>query len=240
VGILAPNWSPDGTMVAFSETYKAPDQANLQGYWHFYIANFGVNSTTGAPYLYNVTNIDPPGDVFYEMQDFSPDGTQLVVQSYTPGVNAFGVDLYAVNLVPGPNFGHFTDITNSPYSWDEHAIYSPDGTKIAWISSLPFPNIIPQYGTLPWYEYRHYLNNEMFLMNSDGTGVQQLTTFNTPGAGDAAPQFGDAMFPEWSLDGKQLLVHNGTDEIQVPGGNSTWTIQFAGACGGSGSTASPH
>ncbi|HYB45164.1 MAG TPA: hypothetical protein VEC92_01455, partial [Nitrososphaerales archaeon] len=125
-----------------------------------------------------------------------------------------------------------TDITNSPYSWDEHAVYSPDGQKIAWISSLPFPNIIPQYGNLPWAEYRDYLHNEFFLMNANGTGVQQLTWFNTPGSPDFAPQFGDTMYAEWNLSGTQLVIHNGTPEIQVPGGNSEWLITFAGACGG--------
>jgi Tol biopolymer transport system component len=231
-GELNPQWSPDGTMVMFSETYQAPDQANLQGYWHLYLANFTVDGATGVPSFSNVTDISLPGDVFYEPQAFSPDGTQLVVQSYTPGINAYGVDLYTVNLAPGPSFGQYTDITNSPYSWDEHAEFSPDGAKIAYISSLPFPNIIPEYGTLPWAQYRDYLHNEMFLMDSNGTNVQQLTYFNTPGSPESAPQFGDAMFPTWNLSGTQLLVENGTADLAVPGGNSKWMVNFQGACGG--------
>jgi Tol biopolymer transport system component len=234
-GELGPQWSPDGTMVMFSETYEAPDQANLQGYWHLYLANFAVDSATGVPSFSNVTDITLPGDVFNEPQAFSPDGTQLVVQSYTPGVNAYGVDLYAVNLVQGPNFGQYTDITNSPYSWDEHAEFSPDGQKIAYISSLPFPNIIPEYGTLMWADYRTYLHTEMFLMNSDGTGVQQLTYFNTPSSPEYTPQFADAMFPTWSLDGSQLLIRMGTADDPVPGGNSNWMVNFQGACGGQAS-----
>jgi uncharacterized protein (TIGR03437 family) len=231
-GELDPRWSPDGTMVMFSETYQAPDAANLQGYWHLYLANFSVDATTGVPSFSNLTDLSLPGDVFYEPQAFSPDGTELVVQSYTPGVNAYGVDLYTVSLVAGPSFGHYTDLTNSPYSWEEHAEFSPDGQKIAYISSLPFPNIIPQYGTLPWGQFRTYLHNEMFLMNSDGTGVQQLTYFNTPGSPDYTPQFADAMFPVWNLAGTQLMVQNGTADDPVAGGNSTWLVNFQGACGG--------
>jgi uncharacterized protein (TIGR03437 family) len=233
VGMLNPRWSADGNSVIFPETYQAPDPANLQGYWRFYIASFSVDASTGIPSLSNYRNIGYPGDVFYEMQDVSPDGTQLLVQSVTPGMNAYGVDIYAVNLVSGPGFGEYTDLTNSPYSWDEHSIYSPNGKKIAWISSLPFPNIIPQYGNLSWVDYRDYLHNEFFLMNADGTGVQQLTRFNDPSAPEYSPQFGDAMYGEWNLDGTQLLIHNGTPEIQVSGGNSTWLVTFAGACGGS-------
>lgn len=228
-GILSPTWSPNGDMVAFSETYKAPDQANLQGYWNEYVASFEV-SNSGVPYLANVTSIDYPGDVFYETQTFSPDSTHVIVQSVTPGLNAYAPNLYSVDLVPGSQFGTYVEITNSVYSWNEHAVYSPDGQKIAWISSLPFPDIIPQYGTLPWSDYRDYLHNEFFLMNANGTGVQQLTWFNFPGQ-ESTPQFGDAMFAEWNLAGTQLLIHNGTPEIQVPGGNSVWLLTFAGACG---------
>lgn len=231
VGLLNPTWSADGNTVFFPETYKAPDPANLQGYWRLYAASFVVDAS-GVPSLSNIRNISFPGDVFYEMQDVSPDGTQLLVQSNTADMNTYGVDIYAVNLAPGPDFGKYTDLTNSPYSWDEHSIYSPSGKKIAWISSLPFPNIIPQYGTLPWVTYRDYLHNEFFLMNSDGTGVQQLTRFNDPTAPEYSPQFGDALYGEWNLMGTQLLIHNGSLEIQVSGGNSAWLITFAGACGG--------
>lgn len=71
------------------------------------------------------------------------------------------------------------------------------------------------------------LHNEFFLMDANGTGVEQLTWFNTL----SSPEFGDAMFGEWNLAGTQLLIHNGTPEIQVPGGNSVWLLTFAGACG---------
>ena len=232
VGMLNPLWSPDGTMVIFPETYQAPSGPNLQGYWTLYVANFGVNSS-GVPYLYNYRDITYPNDVFYEMQDVAPDNSQLLVQSTANGINTYGVDIYSVSLAAGPGFGAFTDITNSPYSWDEHSMYSPNQKKIAWISSLPFPNIIPEYGSLHWVDYRNYLHNEMFLMNVDGTDVQQLTHFNDPSSPEYSPQFGDALYAIWSLDGTQLMIYSGTAEVQVPGGNSQWLLTFTGACGGS-------
>ena len=102
------------------------------------------------------------------------------MQSYTPGINAYGVDLYAVNVTPGPGFGSYTDQRTLAFlhqDEDEHAVYSPDGEEIAYCSSLSFANIIPQYGTLPWSQFRNYLHNEMFLMSSNGTNVEQLTYF---------------------------------------------------------------
>jgi uncharacterized protein (TIGR03437 family) len=232
VGMLNPLWSPDGTMVIFPATYQAPSPPNLQGFWTLYVANFGVNSS-GVPYLYNYRNITYPGDIFYEMQDVAPDNSQLLVQSTANEIYTYGVDIYAVSLVAGPGFGAFTDLTNSPYSWDEHSVYSPNQQKIAWISSLPFPNLIPEYGNLHWVDYRDYLHNEMFLMNVDGTDVQQLTHFNDPTAPEYSPQFGDALYAIWSLDGTQLMIYSGTAEVQVPGGNSQWLLTFTGACGGS-------
>jgi len=232
VGMLNPQWSPDGTMVIFPETYLQPDPANLQGFWRLYVTNFVVDGS-GVPLLTNFRDVTFPNDVFYEMQDIAPDNQQLLVQSTANGINTYGVDIYAVSLAAGAGFGSFTDLTNSPYSWDEHALYSPDGKKIVWISSLPFPNIIPQYGGLPWVDFRNYLHNEVFLMNADGSGVQQLTHFNDPSSPEYTAQFGDALYAVWSLDGTQLMIYNGTPEVLVPGGNSTWLLQFAGACGGS-------
>ena len=229
VGMLNPTWSADGNMVFFPRHTKlrTPPIYRVIG------DSMPLTSESTPPerLTYTTTATSAIPRMSYEMQDVSPDGTQLLVQSNTADMNTYGVDIYAVNLVPGPSFGTFTDLTNSPYSWDEHSIYSPSGKKFVWISSLPFPNIIPQYGTLPWATYRDYLHNELFLMNADGTGIQQLTRFNDPTAPEYSPQFGDALYAQWSIHGTQLLIHNGSNEISVPGGNSAWMLTFAGACG---------
>ncbi len=70
-------------------------------------------------------------------------------------------------------------------------------------------------------------------MNADGTDVQQLTYFNTPSSPESSPQYADDMFPSWDLAGDQILVQMGGPDEPVPGGNSTWIVKFAGACGGS-------
>ena len=257
-GILAPSWSPDGTKIVISETYQAPDKCpgpapddsctdtnpNLQGYFELYIADFTAGTT---PSVSGLTDITLANDVFYEPQTFSPDGLSLIVQSNTHDVNSYGLDLYLVDLATAPLSGSYTNLTNSPYSWDEHAAYSTGGHTVAWISGLPFNGyeLIQQYGYLPWSTFRNYLHNEMFLMNmgyafDGGTGplLQQVSHFNTPCtstgvpfADCGTPQFGDSMFPTWRSDGTALLVTNGSPDIEVPHGNSQWVYTFAGACG---------
>lgn len=231
VGMLQPLWSPDGKEIAFPEAYQAPDAQHRQGFWHFYLADFSVNGS-GVPQLTHIRNISYPDDVFYEMQDFAPDGRSLLVQTVFPGDNAYAPSIASVNLVPGPDFGHYTDLTLGAASWNEHAVYSPNGKKIAWISSLPFASTVADYGELPWFEYRDHLHNEVFLMNANGRDVQQLTWFNDPSSPEHSPQFSDALFPVWGTDGSSLMVQDGTPQIQVSGGNSTWLLHFAGDCGG--------
>ena len=157
------------------------------------------------------------------------------MQSYTPGTNVYGVDLYSVNFGARFAFRAIYGLHEFAYFVGRACRNFTGGLKIAYISSLPFPNIIPLYGILSWGQFREYLHNEVFLMNSNGTGVQQLMYFNTPGSPEYTPQFDDATYPLWNLDGTQLLVQNGTADDPVPGGNSTWMVNFQGACGGQAS-----
>jgi Tol biopolymer transport system component len=258
-GFLAPRWSPDGTKIVISKTYNSPDKCpgpapddactdtnpNLQGYWDLYVAQF--NPGPPPSITIPMTNVTLANDVFYEPQTFSQNSEALIVQSNTEDVNSYGLDLYLIDLSNLPTSWTYTNLTNSPYSWDEHAAYSTGGNTIAWISGIPFDgySLIQQYGYLPWSTFRDNLQTEMFIMNmgyalDGGSGplLQQVSHFNTPCTGDGVPyadcgtaQFGDAMFPTWSGDGTQLLVHNGSPEILVPGGNSAWLYTFAGQCG---------
>jgi dipeptidyl aminopeptidase/acylaminoacyl peptidase len=69
-------------------------------------------------------------------------------------------------------------------SWNEsRPVWSPDGTKIAFVSSRDFP----------------IDNTEIYVMNADGTGEARLTH---------SPQRDD--WPTWSPSGKQLAFSHGS------------------------------
>ncbi len=78
---------------------------------------------------------------------------------------------------------------NSPtYQNDDRPVISPDGTKIAFISGRP-----PANDARP----------EVFVINTDGTGLHQITTHqNVQNVGESY-----AISVVWSPDSQKLLVH---------------------------------
>lgn len=131
--------------------------------WRTYIADLGSGT---AQHITGIPEnaVDP---------DWSPDGTRIVFSNYTDQRQIR--DLYAIN-VDGTGLVQLTDtseINESMPAW------SPDGRRIA------FAAVENQADGSP--------RQDIFLMDSDGSNLIQLTT--DPG--------GD-FDPSWSPDGKQL------------------------------------
>ena len=80
------------------------------------------------------------------------------------------MDQYILDITTGS----VRNLTNSPTLWDEHGVFSPNGEKVFFMSSYPFRDSPGVHKTLS-------LKTEFMLMNKDGSGLQQLTHFNTPG-----------------------------------------------------------
>ena len=215
-GALIPTFSFDGTKLLWSAIVGLPDSSHPFGYWELQRADFVLNS--GVPSLQNVTDPVPSslGGTWFESGGFSPDGQTMLFISDIGLSSQYGMDLWSYSSVTGK----FTNLTNSPNTWDEHAGFSPHGTKIAWMSSLPYPGI----------NLSTDLKTEIMLMNPDGSDVEQVTHFNTPGYPEYSPSRSVAAGSSWSPDGTQLLVEQLLSVTDYPQ-DQDWLVTFNGQCG---------
>jgi Tol biopolymer transport system component len=105
--------------------------------------------------------------------DWSPDGSKIAFESF--GDNW---DIYTVNA---DGTGNVTNLTNN-FFFDSEPQWSPDGSKIAFVAERDRSQESPEL-----------VNNEIYVMNPDGSGQTRLT--NNAG-GDIEPR--------WSPDGTKI------------------------------------
>jgi Tol biopolymer transport system component len=163
-----PSWSPDGTKIAFVvEDLSDSDALNN---WDVYVMNgdgSGVTRLTEDPHL----DLDP---------DWSPDGTEIVFRSRRD----------SVGVAPGAELGSPPDeiyVMNADgteprrltvdEAVDQHPVWSPDGTMIAFHSLRDGPDGI-------------------YVMNADGSGIHRVASGSMP-AWQPVPS-GDARVAETS------------------------------------------
>jgi len=171
--VIHPQFSPDGGKVLWAERV-GPLAGSLWGEWTLKVADIVIDNS-GA-HLDNVQT-HAPGEqhAFYESHDFDATGRRvLFTGNLAEGQREVGMDIYQLDL----QTGELLQLTDSWSDWDEHAHYSPDGSRIAWMSSteldLEFPE---QMGPHEWPDY---LRTELWVMNADGSDKQRLTWFNDP------------------------------------------------------------
>ncbi|MXY34598.1 MAG: hypothetical protein F4Y60_11035 [Boseongicola sp. SB0664_bin_43] len=111
-----------------------------------------------------------------EKPTLSPDRTRVAFVSYRDG----NYEIY----VMGADGSAPTNITQHD-AWDSSPAWSPDGRRIAFVSDRNGDRY----------------NGDIFLMNADGTGVEQLTFEPGNGAGQLA----------WSPDGSSIAFVSGRD-----------------------------
>ncbi len=121
-----------------------------------------------------VISFDPPGNnSFGRTIEFSPDNRKLLFTSNS--YSSFDQNIWTVN-VDGTGL---TDLTQS-FSYNKLPVFSPDGTKIAFLSSRDTGN---QF-------------NKIYIMNSDGSDVRRLT--------DVSLAY-DEFSPSFSPDGSKIV-----------------------------------
>ena len=121
---------------------------------------------------------------------WSPDGTKIVFQSNPTAAGLY--NLFIMNS-DGTNVRQLTNSTNA-LDINSFAAFSPDGTKIAFVGRRNAATSAD--------------DDEIFLINADGSNLIQLTNNNLP----------NSLRPVWSPDGSNLAYY------EVPTGFSTGEV----------------
>jgi Tol biopolymer transport system component len=209
-GATMPVFSPDGKKLfwtGFTGKAAAPtafEQRDL------HLADFNFDGA--APALADEQTFQPgTRRDFYESYGFSPDGNRLLFAANLEDEQPwYCMDI--CTLARGET--EPVVLAANPGGWDRYAKYSPDGKKIAWVSSRTFNIPFLGPGGTAWNKY---LRTELWIMDADGVYPKQLTFFNTPGAPESNGRrafVGDFC---WGPDGSKIamVLHRETRNFDV-------------------------
>ena len=151
-GALSPYFSPDGRRIVYAQLTGKADRKRIFGYFELHIADF----SDGSPHLSN-DRVLLGNDGVHEPHGFSRDGTKVLFSSDRGLPSTMGLDLWEYDL----KTNQARNLTNSPDQYDEHARYSPDGSRLAWGSSQGIASYRTNLKTLL---------SDAYVMNADGSG----------------------------------------------------------------------
>ena len=162
-GVLMPHFSDDGVLLSWTQMKAAPRlfdiwQRQTMGYWTLRTARF--EESPAGPRLAEFQTYEPVANAFYENDGFTPDRSGLLFTG-SRGGSVWNSDVYILDLASGAIVSQLTNL-----QYNEHAVYSPDGSRILWMTNLGNG----AQGATDWW-----------IMNADGTHKRRLTYFNLPG-----------------------------------------------------------
>jgi TolB protein len=196
-----PKWSPDGKQIAF--TYYQPGVSQI---W--------IMDANGS----NTAKLTPNSSLFLGAPSWSPDGKRFTFEGKRDTHSA----VYTINI-DGSNLTQLTPDGVNNF----HPVWSPDGQQIAYISDDSGWKIylmrvdgsgkhrvldMDVYQNLAWSPDGKQLgfaapaggfDSAIFVVNTDGTNLRQLTT----GGGVNGN-------PSWSPDGKHIAF---SSSRRIPG-----------------------
>jgi Tol biopolymer transport system component len=198
------HWSPLGDRIAFTTNRDTPPDA-VAGLSNFFEV-YTMNATDGSNPV-NVTNA--LGEDSHS--HWSPDGSQLTFHSrrdFVPSPGGVQVEIYRSNA----NGSNPVRLTGPDQLFDIFPVWSPDGTKIAWMHDFP---------------------SDVWVMNTDGSSKVNIT--NTPvdesrcdwsrllpctitGAGQILGTAGNDVI--CGSAGADSIVASGGDDVIYPGGGN--------------------
>jgi Tol biopolymer transport system component len=193
LGVLHPHFSHSGSQLIWSQMIST--EPALIGSWVIMLAD--ITFEHDEPELHNVTVLQPGEMQWYETHGFSPDDSALLFTGMPFGGNEADFDIYVLNL----DSQAFSALTDSALrQWDEHAHFSPDGTRIIWMSSMGIDQRVEDLHQLK-------VKTDYWIMNADGSHKDRLTHFNDSGAPEHILGRVIAADFAFSPDGKGLVAY---------------------------------
>ncbi len=213
LGAVYPHWSPDGTHFVYASFRSIPDPIFTLGNYALMVKNADGSGARALAYL---------NHVFVPVPSWSPDGSRI---AFVSNVVGSGTQIFVVNA-DGTGLRQFANLdVNIGVAW------SPDGSKIALsayggakynifvldVNSATLTQLThtaggtdltpawsPDGGRIAFVSDRDG-DDEIYVMNADGSGQIRLTT-------SAGPD----LWPAWSPDGVQIAFDSHLDgNIQI-------------------------
>jgi len=128
-------WSPDGNHIVWTRLNWNFVTDTGRGYWDIRVADY-VDDETG-PHLENIRVVHEGPGHYFETQHWSPDGRGFL---YTESIGTtLNLELFFCDLSADPDHCAVTQLTDNP-AWDEQAIFTPDGSKVIFMSTRDHPS----------------------------------------------------------------------------------------------------